>query len=280
MNCRVGDVVRCGRTVTVEQAVSPSTLARAIRTDTAVGTDPVVAIEGTTPGSVHEYVGCLRPAMGLRTRTALAEAGRSRGVSTPYDDELDRLRERLADLEVESESLAPHRRTVAETSRQVEKLRERVATARGRVRERRETDRPTETAVATLEDAIADLTERETTAVAARQRLDSASARARERRDVRERRFELEDRLANCRRDARAWLVDRLRDEYAETLRTVPGARTYSDPLEASGLDAALAVGRLAALDAPVVLACDRFESPRAASEWLDAPIVRVTAEV
>ena len=40
-------------------------------------------------------------------------------------------------------------------------------------------------------------------------------------------------------------------------------------------MSAALAVLRLAETDAPVVLETDRFRSPAAAADWLDAPVIR-----
>lgn len=270
--CRVGDVVRRGRVVHVEQDVAPTSLASAVRGD---GTERL-AVAAATPHDVHEYVGCLRPSMGLRTRTALAVAGRSRGLATPHDEERRRAADRLDALTVEDSDLATRRQAVAETSERTQHLRERVAEARGRLREREENDLPTDDAAAELEEAIAELSAVETTAVAARQELERASAAATRRRDVREHRLELEDRIANLDRRARAWLVDQLREEYVDALGAVPGGAVPDDPFEADGLTAALAVGRVADLTAPVVVACDRFASARAASEWLDAPVVDV----
>ena len=272
MICRVGDVVRQGRVVHVEQDISPATLASVIRGDKRER----LAVTAPDPHDVHEYVGCLRPSIGLRTRTALAVAGRSRGLSTPHDETRQRTAERLDTLTVDEADLADRRQAVAEASEQTQHLRERVAEARGRLREREENGLPTDEAAAKLEDAIAELSAVETAAVAATQRLERASAAAVDRREVRERRMELEDRIANLNRRARAFLVDQLHEEYVDALEGVPGKQVPEDPFEADGLTAALAVGRVADLDAPVVRACSRFDSARAASEWLGAPVVDI----
>jgi hypothetical protein len=84
----------------------------------------------------------------------------------------------------------------------------------------------------------------------------------------------LEDRAANLERAARAHLVEQVETAYTDAVAAVPG-RTPANPFEADGVTAALAIARVAALDAPVVLACDRFESAAAAASWLDAPVIR-----
>ena len=276
MICRVGDVVRQGRVVRVGQDVSPGRVADAIRTGAATRENPVIAVDAPDPIAVHEYVGCLRASMGCRTKTALAAAGRSRGLSTPHDEEIRTLREQLDSLPVTDGDVAAHRRAVAETSDSVGQLREQVAELRGRLRERRRHDLPTESVAADLEAAIAELSEVETTAAAAAQRLDRVTAEVADRRDARERRMCLEDRIANLERGARSLLVDNLRDEYIRALEAVPDCSVPEDPFTVDGLTAALAVGRVADLSAPVILACNRFDSARAASDWLDAAVVDV----
>lgn len=276
MICRIGDVVRQGQVVRLAQDVSPTRVATAIRDGTATQAEPAIAVEATDPTGVYEYVGCLRESMGCRTRTALAAAGRSRGLSTPHDEAIRNLREQLDDGALEHTDTASHRRAVAETSDRTEQLREQVAELRGQLRARREHNLPTESVAADLEATVAELSEVETTAVAATQRLDRANAAAADRRDARERRMQLEDRLANRERDARSWLVDHLRAEYIRALDAVPGGSVPDDPFGVDGLTAALAVGRVADLSAPVVLACARFDSARAASDWLDAAVVDI----
>jgi chromosome segregation ATPase len=207
--------------------------------------------------------------MGLRTRTALASAARTRGHTTPYDEEIVALREELQSISVDEVSSQSHRRTLAESETERERLRETVATERGRLQAdgNAETDRRT--------DAIRRLSEVETTAAATREQLDRVRAGRRDRRDRRERRFRLEDRLENQKRAARAHLLEEVRDSYATAVKRAPESQC-SDPFEADPVTAALAVARVASLDAPVVLACDRFDSPATAREWLDTPVVQV----
>jgi hypothetical protein len=275
--CRVGDIVRHGRVVTIEQAVDPGTVATAVRTECDETARIAVAAPDPTP--VHDHVGCLRPGMGLRTRTALARAARTLGLDTPHDDALEAAREALDDLAVADETASERtasRREVAETSASTAELRERVATARGRLQARRENDLDTGPAAADLADAIARLSERETAGAAARQQLETTRTTAREHRDRREDRLRVEDRVANLERAARAHLVEQVCDRYADCLRDVPGTDSIDNPLAAPPVPAALAVARLADLAAPVVLACDRFESHPAAADWLDAPVIAV----
>lgn len=137
--CRVGDVVRCGRAVTVECRLAPTELAEAVRREPEGGDR--IAVAAPDPTRVHDYVGCIRPEMGLRTRTALARAARTLGVETPHDEDLERARQSLADLAVSDDTTdrrAKHRHAVARTTEETEQLRERVAAARGRLQTRRE----------------------------------------------------------------------------------------------------------------------------------------------
>jgi hypothetical protein len=281
MICRIGDVVRCGEIVTIEADVAPETVAAAVREER----DPAdtVAVSCPDPTPLHEAVGCIHPEIGLRTKTALAQAGRTRGLTTPYDDDLQAAREELAEMTVEMASLADHRETKADAESAVDQARIRAAQARGRLREREESGLETADAQSRLDDALRELSEAETAAIAADQAYTGARERRRERQDIRERRFRLQDRVANYERQVRAHLVEQLRDEFREALMAVPGRTT--DPASEGGADstvpfdadpvlAALAVARLGVMTAPVVLAVDWFESPRRASEWLDAPVV------
>lgn len=282
--CRVADVVRCGRAVSIaELNVDPSAVVAAVRAD-GNRPDAKIGVSCPEPTPLHESVGCLTPEMGLRTRTALARAARTRGLSTPHDEDIRALREELADIEVEAVSLEGHRRTVAERSVAVEQARVRAAEARGRVRERRENGFETDEAEARLDEALRQLSEAETAAIAARQEFDRARERRHARRDRRERVLGLQDELANHERRARAHLVDRLREEFRETLSSVPEPTaeperedsTAETPFEADPVEAALAIVRLGDIAAPVVLAVDRFDSPEHARDWLDAPVIRV----
>lgn len=245
------------------------------------------------PTEVHEYAGYVRPGMGLATRTALAAAGRTRGLTTPYDDEIASVRDELDALTGDLATVAdvPGRPGTGQPSSDADRdrLRERVAELRGRVRALEADDRDAGDARSRLRDAARRLSELETERVAAVETRE----RARELRDQRERRLRLEDRVANLERDARARLVDDLREEFAaavESLATAPSAGDatastadrpsvqdpFEDPFAADPVTAALAILRLARVRAPVVLAVDRFETPAAAAEWLDAPVVRL----
>lgn len=271
---RVGDVVRCGRAITVEAPVEPSCVVDAIRSPDA--DDSRVAVDAPPPGPVHDHVGSIHPGMGLRTRTALARAARSKGLGTPCDDDLATARERLAELGVEEGDVAAHRRAVADATAETERLRERVAAVRGKLQAARERGTEAAGAAADLEAAIRELSEVETEGAAARQRFRRAREDARQRRDRHERSRRLEDRIANLERDARTHLVERMADRYAAAVADAPGSGGAADPFDADPVTAALAIARVAALSAPVVLACGRFDSAAAASRWLDAPVVRV----
>jgi hypothetical protein len=276
VNCRVGSVVRRGETVTVSQAIDPRLVARAVGTDGAVGEAPSVAVSAPPVGPAHEHIGCIRPGMGLRVRTALAAAGRARGLSTPVDDELARVRERLPELSTDDVTTESERRRVAETTTKTERLRERVAAARGELsaagsEETADDDGPRQR----LLSAITELSEVETTAAAARERLERRRQATRETRDALDRRLALEDRAGNLRRTARAHLVATLETTYADAVAAVPGADA-DEPFAAEPVVAALAVARVASPDAPVVVSCERFADAESARTWLDAPVIYI----
>lgn len=276
MICRVDGALHRGRTVTLDCDLDPATVARAVREGTATADGRTMSITAVSPAPVHRRVGCLRPGTGLRTRTALAEAARARGLTAPQDPAIRAARDRLADLPRPEVDATSDREAVADAGTDRDRLRERVAEARGRVRARREAGADTDTAEATLREAARELSEAETAAVAAREDLERARRGAREARDELADRFRLEDRVANLERRARRALVARVRPAFAAAVRDVPGADPGTDPFAADPVTAGLAVARVAAFDAPVVLACDRFPGVEAASAWLGAPVIRV----
>jgi hypothetical protein len=282
VRCRIGDVVRRGRALTVTAPVEPTVLARAVRAES--DGDTRVTVVSDEPGPAYRYVGCIRRGMGLRTRTALAAAARSRGFETPHDTALAAARERVAALTDKSgnESTAAERerlrQAVAEASIKSERLRETVAAARGRLQARREQELDPAPAQTALAEAIERLSEAETEAAAARQRLDTVRERSRERQDRREEQFRAEDQMANLERRARAHLRDTVEDEYVTALGAVPDGGETATPFEADPVSRALAVARVADLSAPVVLACGRFETACAAADWLDTPVIRLTS--
>lgn len=277
----VGSLVRHGRALRLGRTVDPAVVCEAIRQAEPVALDGTeLAIEAPTPGSVHEFVGCIHPGMGLRIRTALAQAGRSRGLSTPHDETLDDLQAALAELDPPRSDTADHRRAVAEATAETERLHEQVATARGRVAAQDDDDDgPNRERLA---DVIQELSEVETKEAATRERLARERSDRRRRRDRLERRLELEDRIANLERAARSHLVDRLREEFARAVALVPSTEPAPSHTDASGpfdvdpVTAALAIAQIGDLSAPIVLACDRFVSPQAAHECLRSPIIQV----
>lgn len=274
VRCRVGDVVRHGRAVTIDQNVDEKAVVAAVRGESVAA----VTIDAPTPQPVHEHVGYIHAEMGLRTRTALARAARCRGATTPYDEQIESVRATRDSIAVDGEgdSRATHREAVAEQTAETARLRERVATLRGKLQAARENGDDVDAITDKLEAAIRELTEVETESEAERQRLDGARETARERRDKRERIRRLDDRIENLKRDARAHLVDEMTDEFTRALAAVPGGDPPSDPFEADAVTAGLAIARLAEMAAPVVLGCDRFESAGAAADWLDCPVLKV----
>jgi len=285
MRLVVGETVREGRAIDgSDLSVSPAAALAAIRGDgDDSGHGGAVVVASAEPGPVHDYVGGVTPGMRLSVRSALAAAARSRGLAAPQDERLTALRRRLAALDPDSVSTREQRRAAAEAGADVERLRERVAELRGRVRELETADADAGDARADLAAAVERLSEAETERIAAAERLDAARSVARDARDARERRLRLEDRLANREREARAHLVDRVASDYAAAVAAVPGANTgevaapgandTSLP-DARPVTAALAVARVADIAAPVVLACDRFATPARAADWLDAPVL------
>jgi hypothetical protein len=266
---RLAGVERAGRTVDLAGAgVDPTTVAAAVR-------DPDDdRVRCPDPGPAHDHVGLVAPAA-LARRRALAAVAGSLGQVAPGRDRIERLRERLAELDPPSVDCRAARERVAEAGADVERRRERVASLRGRVRALREAGADASEAEADLEAAVAALAEAETERAAAEQALDRARERAREARTARERRFELADRLANREREARAWLADAVRERVDAAVAATPGA-TATTLADADPVTARLALARTAALPAPVVVAVRRFPTAGATADWLDAPVVRV----
>jgi len=258
-------------------AVGASAVLGAIRGSEADGS--AVAVECPDPGPVHDHVGRLPPASFDR-RGALAAAARGLGHESDASDRLAAAREELASLSTPAVDLRSARRRVAEAGAEEERLRERVAELRGRLRARRETGADVEAVRAELSDAVARLSEVETERIAAEQALERAEADARDARDCRERRLELEDRAANLERTVRADLAAAVWDRFRGALDAVPGAATAGDtPGTYDGDDAtaALAIARLSPLDAPVVVdGLGRLDGAEDARAVVDAPVIYI----
>jgi hypothetical protein len=257
--------------------VPPDAVAAAVRRETdgrspdaAPGGDaPSVVVACRTPGALHRLVGLVDDRPLRSRRRLLAAVARSRGETAPQDDEIRALRERLDELPNPSVDVAALRERVAAVGDREATLRERAATLRGELSARRETDAPTGDVAAELASVTGDLAAVETERIAAEQALRRGEAAAREARDARERRLRLTDRLANRRRAARRVLAERVADpvEAAATRLPGPGEGPATTRL------AAVAVG---VVEAPVVLAVERFESALAARRALGAEVVRV----
>lgn len=225
------------------------------------------------PSDLFQYTGHVTSDMGLRTRTALAAAARSVGQRTKFDDEIGNLRRKITRIAPERPQIPTAPDPVPE--RTVRELEETVATHRGRI-EAHETgaDGAGSEARDELQSAVIRLTERATEQRAAEQTRQRRREAARAYRDQLAKRRELADRLANRERSARAILVERLADDFSTALEKLPG-QTPSDPFNASAVDAALAIRRIAQTDTPVVLEAGRFSSLAAAASYLDAPLIR-----
>jgi hypothetical protein len=253
---------------------TPADLVDAIRaTDTAesAGDDAPTGVEVDCPaaGPLHRFVGLLDGRPIRSRRRLLALAARSRGATAPQDDGIRDLRAELAECSPPALDLSSLRRRVATVGQRESDLRERAATLRGQLSARREVGADTDAVATELSDVTAELAEVETERIAAEQALSDAERRAREARDTRERRLELQDALANRRREARSHLADRVAGAVVDAEETVPGP--VGDVTTTR-----LAVVRVAAVEAPVVLSVDRFDDADHALRVLDAPVVRV----
>lgn len=268
------------------RGVPAEAVAGAVRGEQAAVEGDALRVTCAPPGPVHEHVAVLRPGPSLSPRAALAAAARSRGHAAPQDAALAEVRAELADLPAPAVDLAPVRRRVAECGDEEAALRERAASLRGRVDALREVggdgagaEAALAEAEAALEETTRQLSEVATERVAAEQALQRARREARDAREVRARRLHLQDRAGNLAREARAHLAGLVHDAFARAVAAVPGEGRVGDrpgTFEGDPLVAALAVARVAAVAAPVTVACDRFPSAVAARACLDAPVVLV----
>ena len=216
-------------------------------------------------------------------RRQLAAAARSRGRTASVAAEIDEIESELAAIEIEPVDLTAARRRVAETTGEIERLKERVAALRGSSRARREVDAEADGALDDLEAAAAELSAAQTEAIAAEQALERARAEAARNRDERRRRLRLRDRLRNRRRAARRELAASVYPAFRRALAAVPGgdpdaAGAEPDAYDGDLIAASLAAVRIAALDAPVELRGDAARAVAAADR--SARSLLRTAEV
>jgi chromosome segregation ATPase len=218
--------------------------------------------------------------MDLWLRGALAAAARSLGETAPQREALTAARAQLADADAPDVELAATRRRVAAAGDEEERLRERVATLRGRLHALDDAGVEAERAATAeeLSTATRALTDAETERIAAEQRLATMTREARGVRDRRERRLELQDRVANLERRARAHLAGAVYERFRAAVSALPGegeAGAEPGDYEGDPTTAALAAVRVADVAAPVVVATDRLGDAAAAATRLDAPVVR-----
>lgn len=267
----VGDGTR--RAIDLRAAsISADTVRAAIR-----GTHP--SLRADCPEPTRWWTALGMPGDDTPPLDRLVAAARSRGHQPPAERALAAAQRELRGVTVERVDTEEPRRRLADAGSEVDRLREEVAAARGRLQSRREMGADTTEAEAALDDAARRLSEAETERVAAEQAHEAAQRRAREARAARERRLRLQDRVANRRRDARHALAASGDDAFAAAVDALPGEATLSlDPLAVEGdeVTAALAAARIADLRAPVIDTTGRFESATAAAAALDAPVVRL----
>ncbi|WP_418280576.1 hypothetical protein [Halorubrum sp. DTA98] len=254
---------------------SPSDLATACGCDEDDGGED----GGTEPPipDPHDVLG--RVPTGETLWRELAAAARSRDHESSVAAEIRELRGELAAVDVPDVDLEAARERLAEATGDEDRLKERVAAARGEVRARRSMDAATDAALAELEEAAAALSIARTERVAAEQALERRRERAADTRDARERRLRLRDRLRNRRRDARRELADEAYPAFREALDAVPrgdsvDAGTRPCEYDGSKIAASLAAVRIAALDEPVVVSTAVLDDltsarPNAAPETL-----------
>ncbi|MBB6647458.1 DUF7856 family protein [Halobellus ruber] len=269
----------------VDADVSPAAILAAIRAGCPTRPDRPT-VYAPPPTRVHTHVCRLSPEIPLDRRAALAAVGAARGVETTSDADLAAAKRSLRDLSVptvDDAELRAARRRAAEAGSETERLRERVATLRGRVAARRvdgDDDAVAEAETA-LSEATRELSEASTEEVAATQRLATLERRADRSRDAREKRLRLEDRIANRRRARRAAHADAVEPDFRDArgrIGSALGGRfgTCGDDA-GTPLRDALAVAAVAPIRAPVVVDPDVVSAlggPEATFERLDAPLV------
>jgi hypothetical protein len=237
--------------------------------DAIRGRETDLELDCAEPGPLHRFVGHLDGRTIRSRRRLLALTARSRGATAPQDDAISDLQDRLADCSPPTVDLAGLRRRVAEVGQRESELRERTATLRGELSARQEMGVDAEAVADELADVTAELAEVETDRIAAEQALADAERRAQSARDTRERRLELQDAIANRRREARRHLAEQVAETVADAEERVPGPP--DDPTTTR-----LAVLRVGDVEAPVVLAVERFDDVTDARETLGVPVIRV----
>ena len=269
---------------TVTAAVRSETL----RDDSTCPSDGDVTVTCQSPSQPYEVLGHVGDAA-PSVRTLLAAAARSRGHTAPQRPQYDAVVERLEAVDVPAVDVVSARKRVAEAGAEEDRLRERMATVRGRLQARRETGADTDAVATDLAETAARLSEVETERIAAEQTLDRQERRAADARETRQHRLELEDCAANLERRMRASLAERVYPAFADALDALdaldvspdgpgddPSDVVGDDPSDYAGdtLTAQLGAVRLADLDAPVVVSTPVFEDAWTAARRLDTAVI------
>lgn len=271
MRIQVGETDRVGQAIDLRE-----TPIRATRLVAAIRDPAEELVIAPKPTPVYDHLGPIRSGMEFDCRVALAAAGRSLGLESPHSTAIARLDHRIESIDPETPDLRAARRRVAEAGTDVAALEEEVARTSGRVNARREADLPVEELEERLAALTRELTEAETEAIAAREALAQAESEAAAARDARADRLSLVDRRENHRRAAREWFLETLAGPFERALRGLPIEAEPAPPSDYAGPshEAALAVARIAALGAPVVLVDGPFETAVTARAALDAPVI------
>ncbi|MFB6110593.1 MAG: hypothetical protein ABEJ60_06950 [Halodesulfurarchaeum sp.] len=271
MRVRVGDEVHVGQALDLRTAeIGPDRLQRAIA-------DPgAELVTATRPTPLHEHVGRIESGMALDCRMALVAAGRSIGLEAPQAAAIPALDRRIAAIDPATPDLRAARRRVAEVGEEVARLEEQVARTSGRLNARREAGLRTDAVRSRLEELTRELTAMETSRIAAREALELAETRAAAARDARVERLSLVDRRENRWREVRAWFVEALAEPFERALLSLPVDATPVGPgaFDGDPHEAALAIARIGAPSAPLILVESPFETPVRARAALDAPVI------
>ncbi|WP_338730088.1 hypothetical protein [Haladaptatus sp. DJG-WS-42] len=265
MKLRVDGVVYSGRAIDLSaEPVGAEAVCRAVS-----GDDSEISLSCPDPQPVYDHVGYIHPDLSLSRRSALAAAARSCGYTAPQDEALSEIRANLEAHDSPAVSVRAARKRAAKAGAECERLQESVAAQRGRVQALRALGEDPNDAETRLKETIAALSEQETERIAAEQTLAHAEQQARAARDSRERRMRLEDREANLRRAARRALAAQVEGEVEKARAQLPAAHPQA-------VASALAIARVASVQAPVVLSGEWFETATAAANWLCAPVIRL----
>ena len=252
--------------------ITPNDVLTALHTNS-----PEISISTTSPGPVHDRLGCVHEEKSYQIRSALAAVARQRGYTTAYDSQLERVQERLSSIDLTEVTFDHEHQRLAQKDN-IEQLQEEISALRGRIQELRQQNKDPEGKIQQLQQQAGELSAKQTKYTAAKQALEQKQKQLRDMRDKREKRLKLQDKQQNLRRKSRRVLARKIRPQFIRSLDSIPGEYELSDTpgtVETGETTAALAIYRLSRSSAPVVLASSRFPNLTAATAALDAPVIR-----